>query len=87
MTTFDWAISHRDEVECFDFFRESPQFIGAYRPAGDAADIGTATFSLGGFFNVAASDPDPAFVNWSLIRCARPRLHGTRSIDRRGGVA
>mgnify|MGYP001385543855 CR=1 FL=1 len=45
------------------------------------AGIGTATFFYGGFFNVAASDPNPAFVNWSLIQVRKASI--TRhAIDR-----
>jgi mono/diheme cytochrome c family protein len=30
--------------------------------------IGAATFFFGGFFSVAANDPDPDIVNWALVR-------------------
>jgi hypothetical protein len=36
--------------------------------------IGTATFFFGGFFNVAASDPDPAIVNWALIQVRKASI-------------
>lgn len=38
------------------------------------AGIGTAIFFFGGFFNVAASDPDPAIVNWSLIQVRKASI-------------
>ena len=30
--------------------------------------IGAAVFFFGGFFSVAASEPDPGFVNWALVK-------------------
>lgn len=33
-----------------------------------AGSIGAATYFFGGFFNVAASHPDPALVNWALVQ-------------------
>jgi mono/diheme cytochrome c family protein len=36
--------------------------------------IGTAIFFYGGFFNVAASDPDPGIVNWSLIQVRKASI-------------
>jgi mono/diheme cytochrome c family protein len=30
--------------------------------------VGAAIFFFGGFFNVAASEPDPGIVNWALIK-------------------
>ena len=30
--------------------------------------VGAAFFFFGGFFNVAASEPDPGVVNWALIK-------------------
>jgi mono/diheme cytochrome c family protein len=30
--------------------------------------VGAAIFLFGGFFNVAASEPDPDIVNWALIK-------------------
>ncbi len=38
------------------------------------AGLGAATFFFGGFFDVAASDPDPAFVNWSLIQVRKASI-------------
>ncbi|MCW6511821.1 c-type cytochrome [Lichenifustis flavocetrariae] len=32
-----------------------------------AAGVGTATFFFGGVFSVAASERDPALVNWALV--------------------
>jgi mono/diheme cytochrome c family protein len=43
--------------------------------------VGAAVFFLGGFFNVAASEPDPEIVNWVLSRVR------SASIDRRAGLA
>jgi hypothetical protein len=43
--------------------------------------IGTATFFFGGFFNVAASDSDPAVVNWSLIQVRKASI-ARRAVDR-----
>ncbi len=41
--------------------------------------IGAAVFFFGGFFSVAASDADPAIVNWALVkvRLASVARHGT----------
>ena len=30
--------------------------------------VGAAVFFFGGFFNIAASEKDPAIVNWALIK-------------------
>jgi hypothetical protein len=32
------------------------------------AAIGGAIFFFGGFYNVAAAEPDPAIVKWALVR-------------------
>jgi len=39
--------------------------------------VGAAVFFFGGFYNVAASAPDPGIVNWALVKVR------TASIDRR----
>src|SRR5260370_34674943 len=39
--------------------------------------IGAAVFFFGGFYNVAASAPDPGIVNWALVKGR------VASIDRR----
>src|SRR5260370_14291509 len=39
--------------------------------------IGAAVFFFGGFYNVAASAPDPGIVNWALVKVR------AASIDRR----
>ena len=43
--------------------------------------VGAAVFFFGGYFNVAASAPDPGIVNWALTKVR------TASIDRRAGLA
>ena len=43
--------------------------------------IGAATFFFGGFFNVAANDPDPDIVNWSLIQVRKASI-SRHAIDR-----
>ena len=42
--------------------------------------VGAAVFFFGGYFNVAASAPDPGIVNWALTKVR------TASIDRRAGL-
>ena len=42
--------------------------------------VGAAVFFFGGFFNVAASEPDPEIVNWVLSTFFISRT-GTRSIQ------
>ena len=39
--------------------------------------VGAAIFFFGGYFNVAASEPNPGIVNWALVRVRMA------SIDRR----
>jgi mono/diheme cytochrome c family protein len=43
--------------------------------------VGAAVFFFGGYFNVAASAPDPGIVKWALTKVR------TASIDRRAGLA
>ena len=43
--------------------------------------VGAAVFFFGGFFNVAASEPNPGIVNWALVQVRMA------SIDRRANVA
>jgi hypothetical protein len=43
--------------------------------------IGAVTFFFGGFFNVAANDPDPDIVNWSLIQVRKASI-SRHAIDR-----
>ena len=43
--------------------------------------IGTATFFFGGFFNVAANDPDPNIVNWALVQVRMASIR-RRATDR-----
>ena len=43
--------------------------------------VGAAVFFFGGYFNVAASEPDPGIVKWALTKVR------TASIDRRAGLA
>jgi mono/diheme cytochrome c family protein len=43
--------------------------------------IGAAVFFFGGYFNVAASEPDPGIVNWALVKIR------VASIDRRARLA
>ncbi len=45
------------------------------------AGVGTATFFFGGFSSVAASDPDPAIVNWSLIQVRKASI-ARHAVDR-----
>lgn len=45
------------------------------------AGIGTATFFFGGFFNVAAGNPDSAIVSWSLIQVRKASI-ARHAIDR-----
>jgi mono/diheme cytochrome c family protein len=40
-------------------------FIGAL---AIIAAVGAAIFFFGGFFSVAASEPDPGIVNWALVK-------------------
>jgi hypothetical protein len=42
--------------------------------------VGTAVFFFGGYYNVAASEPDPGIVNWALVKVRMA------SIDRRAGL-
>jgi len=42
--------------------------------------FGAAIFFFGGFFNVAATEPDPGLVNWALVKIR------TASIERHAGV-
>jgi mono/diheme cytochrome c family protein len=42
--------------------------------------VGAAVFFFGGYFNVAASEPDPGIVKWALTKVR------TASIDRRAGL-
>ena len=48
--------------------------------------IGTATFFFGGFFNVAANDPDPAIINWALVQVRKASIT-RRATDRPPPVA
>jgi mono/diheme cytochrome c family protein len=43
--------------------------------------LGAAIFFFGGFFNVAASEPDPGIVNWALakVRMASVERHAQES--------
>jgi mono/diheme cytochrome c family protein len=43
--------------------------------------VGAAVFFFGGFFNVAASEPDPGIVNWALanVRMASVERHARES--------
>jgi hypothetical protein len=45
------------------------------------AGIGAATFFFGGLFNVAANDPDPDIVNWSLIQIRKASIE-RHAVDR-----
>jgi len=42
--------------------------------------VGAAVFFFGGYFNVAASDPNPGIVNWALVKVRMA------SVDRRAGL-
>ncbi len=41
---------------------------------GILASIGAATFFFGGFFNVAAADPDPDIVNWAIVQVRKASI-------------
>ena len=43
--------------------------------------VGAAAFFFGGYFNVAASEPNPGIVNWALVKVRMA------SIDRRARLA
>jgi mono/diheme cytochrome c family protein len=43
--------------------------------------LGTATFFFGGFFNVAANNPDPDIVNWALVQVRKASIT-RRATDR-----
>jgi len=56
-----------------------------------AIAIGGAVFFFGGYFNVAASAPDPGFVNWVLTKVRMPidhpaRVTGPLNLDDTGGI-
>jgi hypothetical protein len=44
------------------------RFLGVICLLGILAAIAAVVFFLGGFFNVAASEQDPDFVNWTLVQ-------------------
>ena len=46
-----------------------------------AIAVGAAVFFFGGYFNIAASEPDPGIVNWALVKVRMA------SINRRARLA
>ncbi len=57
------------------------RFLAAIGALAIIAAIGAAVFFFGGFFNVAASEPDPPPVAWALVKVR------TASIDRHANDA